>query len=301
MKSLRSLLVLLIAPLLAAALAATLLSAPAQAAATKSKDFPRLPRYCATPQELIPQSPVKCELTKFKGNRPTVVLWGDSHAWMLIPALKAAVRNRNVNLVAFVMGSCPPMDPRLTKRTRGSASSCDLNNDMALRYVRGLKRGKERVQVVLNGSWQRYLHAVKTKNTKSYAGQVAKQLSTQTPRLLNDLRKAKISAHIVGQVATVPTRKAKCGRGMVPYVCNLPRSKALQEEASTRQALLASARKLPGNPPLIDVNPVMCNATVCAGKIKGKPTFYDDLHISASTAKRMRPYFMPIVRQALGR
>ena len=42
-------------------------------------------------------------------DRPTVVVWGDSHAWHHLPGLRAEANAQQVNLVAFVMGACPPV------------------------------------------------------------------------------------------------------------------------------------------------------------------------------------------------
>ncbi len=110
-----------------------------QAKASPQNDFPRMPRSCVDPKDLIPQEPGMCKLNTYRQARPTVVLWGDSHAWQMIPALKGAIKGRNVNLVAFVMGGCPPMDPHLnTPKKRKNATSCQKSNDLALRYA--LKR-----------------------------------------------------------------------------------------------------------------------------------------------------------------
>ena len=219
----------------------------------------------------------------------------------MIPALKAAVGKKNVNLVAFVMGTCPPMDPKLTPRTRASAPSCDLNNDLALKFIRKLKAGDERLEVVLNGSWERYRRAFRNNNTETFAGVIAKQLAVQTPRVMREFGKRRISTSVIGPVATVPTRKAKCKVSTVPYGCDLPRKKALQDEAGTRAGLTKLIQPLMGNQEPIDVNPVMCDELICKAKISGKFTFYDDLHISASTSRKMKSYFTPIVNSALGR
>ena len=110
---------------------------PAAAKADPEHDFPKMPRKCVDPKLLIPQKPVKCNLNGFEQGRPTIVLWGDSHAWQMIPALRNAARNRNVNLVAFLMGSCPAMDPALTKEQRqNGAPACLVSNDRALQYVK---------------------------------------------------------------------------------------------------------------------------------------------------------------------
>ncbi len=49
----------------------------------------------------IPSRAGACRLTPVRFARPTVVLWGDSHAWQHIPGLRAEANARDVNLIAF--------------------------------------------------------------------------------------------------------------------------------------------------------------------------------------------------------
>lgn len=200
------------------------------------RDYPRMPRSCVDPKDLIPQSPGMCKLSTYQQSRPTLVLWGDSHAWQMIPALKAATAGRKVNLVAFVMGGCPPMDPNLkTAEQRKNASSCDKSNDLALRYVLNRKRLKLKTKIVIGGAWDRYLTPLRagTPPTESYAAQMAYELKTDTPRLFRRLGVAKISTDVVGQSLEVPAG-AVCNEGRHPFVCSLPRSQALHAEGANK-------------------------------------------------------------------
>ena len=74
-------------------------------------DYPDLPDECATEEEKIPQRPLLCRLNGQENSRGTVMLWGDSHAWMYVPAIEAALEEVDVNLVLFSQGSCPPSMP----------------------------------------------------------------------------------------------------------------------------------------------------------------------------------------------
>ena len=89
------------------------LSASSAGAVKPRNDHATMPRSCVDPADLIPQEPTICELTKNTKDRPTVVLWGDSHAWQMIPGLRRAAASKDLNLVAIVMGGCPPMDNNL--------------------------------------------------------------------------------------------------------------------------------------------------------------------------------------------
>jgi hypothetical protein len=288
--------------LLAALLTATVLSLPtgAHAAPLRSgsvaakkadpvHDFPRMPRKCVDPKLLIPQKPTKCNLNGFKAGRPTLVLWGDSHAWQMIPALKGAAKGRNVNLVAFLMGSCPAMDPALTPQQRhGGVPSCLISNDRALRYVKDLASHKKPVHVLLGTYWQRYLHALRTGDTKSYHGQMAVYWKTAGPRLFRTLGKLRIGVDVDGQMLTVPDNAKDCfTQKYFAYSCDLPRKRAIRNEQSTKSWVKRQMRALSGKPRYIDANR-MCNATTCFARPNDDYyTFWDNQHISATMSRHL--------------
>lgn len=262
-------------------------------------DFPRMPKRCVGDQ-LIPQKPVRCELNKFRKNRPTVVLWGDSHAWQMIPALRVAARGKKVNLVAFVMGSCPVMDTGLSKQQVRNAPACLRSNFRALQYVRQLKRGKQRVRVLLGTYWQRYLRAIRIGDTRSYHGQMAAQFRTGGPRLFRTLGSMKVGVDVDAQVVTVPGNPPACTAGRTPYSCNLPRKKAIRTEKATKRYLKQKMRRLAGKPRYIDVNQSICRGSTCYSRfqIDGRTvyTYWDDQHISATLSRYLAPYFGPTIK-----
>jgi hypothetical protein len=117
-------------------LAAVLLTsaAPASARVDPTKDTPYLPAKCGGGTgALMPQNRGVCPLKSFHSNWPTVLVWGDSHAWEFTPALRKLTAGRNVNLVAFTRGGCPPMEA--ANRNAKSGYSCVRSNNDALDYV----------------------------------------------------------------------------------------------------------------------------------------------------------------------
>jgi len=303
--------------LVAALLSALVLTAPTGAAAAEPdpgarahapaakvnpvRDFPRMPRKCVDPKLLIPQKPTKCNINGFKSNRPTIVIWGDSHAWQMIPALKGAANKRNVNLVAFVMGSCPVMDPALTPQQRhGSAPACLISNDRALRFVAGLKAQKKPVHVVLGTYWQRYLKAIRTGQGTDYVKEMAKYWKAGGPRLFRTLGKLRVGVDVDGQIATAPlSLGSKCfTNDYYANTCNVSRGRAIPGEKSVKSWLKKQMKRL-AKPRFVNANR-MCTAKTCYAKPGGVYTWWDYQHLSASMSRKLSYVFDQTVTRAGG-
>jgi hypothetical protein len=66
-----------------------------------------------------------CVLGDPSGTR-TVVLWGDSHAWMWLPAFDAIGKSSQTQIVEFTKSSCAPQDMRIwLDRLRRPYAECD--------------------------------------------------------------------------------------------------------------------------------------------------------------------------------
>ncbi len=277
-------------------------------ATTQHPDTPVLPPQCATVEELIPRTPMKCWLNpRIRGRVPTIVLQGDSHAWQMIPAIRKAIGNKRVNFVGFIFGACPPMDPalRTTAEIRAS-SNCQKTGTKAIRFYANAAKRKLPVRVVIGGAWEIY-HHVQTRGDRvpfeghtitGYAG-VAEQARRGIPRLFRTLSKLGIPADVVGQSPFVPAHPKPCAAGMEPYRCALPRRVLIRGEAYNRSQLKSWMRVLPGNPKLTEQSDYMCTPKVCQGVVNGIDTFYDHGHIGARMSARLASYFQPTVDKLL--
>lgn len=292
---------------LALALLATL-TAPlpvAQARVDPTNDHPRLPTRCEGDLHIIPTKPGPCFVTEFRTNRPTVVLWGDSHAWQYVPAVQAAARARKANLVGFFMGGCPPAKVPLTAPPGGYASVCEKHNAMAMKFVKRLQRGPQDVRVLLGSSWAGYRRAhreIKAGAGEAYYGytdwvkQMVRLFMRGAGPLFPALGKVGVDVDVIGQTATVPRTPPPCATGEDPYTCDILRNSALYDEHKTRVWLRRMMTGLAGKPRLIEVNNAFCDETVCHGMVDGVYTFYDDLHLSATNVRMLRPYFRQTFR-----
>ncbi len=286
---------------LVAALLAFAPAAPAQSPESRhpSQDMPEPPSRCLLPSGAISPEVRPCWVTKPKANRPTVVLWGDSHAIQMLPAVEKAVRGRNVNLAMFGLGACPP------QKFGPSQDICKDFNADALDFVTRLKAGGYPVRVILGANWQGYrtLHrrlfvtkTLKRREVVDWVVEVARVFPKRAPALTRKLGRMGVHVDIIGETATVPEKGLKkCQAGEEPFVCALPRNKALPHEASTRGWLRSIMRPLPPDARLIEFSSVFCSARVCRGLQDGIYTFFNDLHISATRAKTLTRFFGPSV------
>ena len=257
------------------------------------QDYPRLPKECASREEKIPQEPGACYLNEFVEDQPTIVLWGDSHAWQHIPVLRAAVGKEKVNLVGFVMGSCPPMDLDLPL---GEGTKCEQNATEALDFIQRLDRQGRPLKVVLGAYWRFYLDVLATPGDyDDYERQQADLFADNTPEAFRALGRAGIDTDVIAQTVSVPD-PAPCA---APYVCRMPRADALREEAATDAWVRDAMRPLGDQARYVDPNGDICDDTWCYGRRDGIYTFFDPQHLTATRSRTLLPLFAEIVADVL--
>ena len=295
--------------LLALALLASLVlmvgTAPAQALPDDELDTPSMPADCFGPAQTSGE-PTVCHYNRFRKKRPTVVLWGDSHAWMYIPAVRRAVRGERVNFVSFVAGSCPPIATNATPES-GYSGKCERSNVNALAYVTRLhKRGSD-VTVLLGSNWSGFRIAYRKialeqvgidSGYDDYTRKMVALSHEGTPRLFRRLGRLGVAVDVIAQAAVIPDKVASCDAGNDPYACDIPRWRALKEEGRTETWLKGQMSKLSGRPGYLVPSDAYCTSLVCSGSVDGIFTWYDHLHLSATRTKALVPFFKPTVRSA---
>jgi len=284
-------------------LAALFIAAPAVADPTLPDDEAQNPAVTTQvmPQRCtgglsLPARPGPCRLTPHRPNRPTVVLWGDSHAWQHIPGLRAEANARRVNLVAFVMGACPPM----VLREPPVRTACVANAEAALDRIKALRRQGPDVRVVLGAHWQFYRGLndqirqgwLPTSTPELFRAGQAQLFAQGNARVFTTLGRLRVRTAIIGQVPWVPADRADCARGNLPYRCDLPRSQAIVGEADVRTWLASRMQRL-HRPWSIDVAPRLCDLTVCRAQLGSVNVFLDDLHLNPELSRLLRTLYRP--------
>ncbi|WP_139983528.1 SGNH hydrolase domain-containing protein [Nocardioides litoris] len=271
-------------------------------------DAPVMPKGCFGPARSGIE-PFPCPLVAHRPGRPTVLLWGDSHAYMYIPALVRAVRGRGVNLVSFVAGSCPPV--LVTDgRYRGPGAACRRSNYKALRYVASMQRAGRPLRVVIGSNWSGFRRAYRRLFLEGAAGMpsgydgftkdMVRLAHQGTPALFDRLAQMRVDVDIIGQAATVPDARPACAAGETPYACDLPRWRAIPEERRTARYLREQQVKIQrhARSRVIDTTPGYCTASTCRGRVGSVATWFDDLHLSATRTRNLASYFAASVRDA---
>ena len=304
----RSLLVSALAAVLAALLLTLLAPAPAQALQPDpGHDWPQLPAGCPN----YAQEPVKvapCYVTPFREHRPTVVVWGDSHAWQWLPAVRTLARDMRINVVVFFSGYCPPMISIIkTQEQYRHSAECQQTAYTATRFIQRLDREGARLLVLLGGAWQRYrailqgtdyYHYGYTDAEYAYLRKMARFFATGGPALFRMLGRRGIDTDVIGQAPVVPDPEhSPCDQA--DYGCPYLRLRSMPDEDATQRWVRRMMRPLRGQPRLVPVADEVCVVAVCPGLRDGVYTFFNPLHISATRARLSREVFVPTMRDAL--
>ena len=267
-------------------------------AADPAKDRPTLPARCRADSDQHLSKPGPCYVTRFDRTRPTVMLWGDSHAYHHIPAVRAAVRGQNVNLVLFIAGACPPM-----VRLADQQDTCSSINRQALEFVTRLHDNGRRLTVLLGAYWHWYLSTLEKIDAgaepeadEAYIFEQSREFRGGVPRMFRTLGRMRVDADVLGPVPTVPDGVAPCFQGEDPYACPILRGQALPDEGSTREYVATQMAALHGRPRLINLKPRICDSTFCYGRRDDVYTWYDGIHLSATFSRSTTPAFRGIVR-----
>lgn len=272
-------------------------SAPARSqgeAPEPTTGTPVLPRRCLEGDDTLPARPGPCFITSYGPERPTVVVWGDSHAWQQIPGLRVQAERTRTNLVAFVMGACPPMD----LRGKGYRGLCLQQNEQALAFIAGKLERERRLKVVLGGFWELYrdYHA---RGRDGWAPEDAEDrflltradlFATGGGRLFRTLGRWDVPTAAIAQAPWVSDAAPACETGEQPYACDLPRSRAIPAEAATSQWVRSqlSRIRLSG---YIDTSRFLCSADTCRAALDGAPVYLDELHLDPAITAAFAPEY----------
>lgn len=256
-----------------------------------------LPERCLEEGETLPTTPTACKVLSFGKKRPTVVVWGDSHAWQQLPALKVEAERTRTNLVAFVMGVCPPVDLRGTKYN----GPCAQMANYALAFIRDKLDAKRSVKVVLGGFWRFY----RDLNERSASGYEpgsdrevfmlgrATMFAEGGLKAFRTLGLWKVHTAAIGQMPWVPEEAPRCTTGELPYGCELPREIAIDDEAGTEAWLKSRLRGIPTSG-YVDATSYVCDVDICHPDLDGLPVYLDELHLDPAITEAFAPAYAGI-------
>jgi peptidoglycan/LPS O-acetylase OafA/YrhL len=272
-------------------------------------DIPQLPYSCIYDTHgTLPTAPRACDLTPYVEGKPTVVLWGDSHAWMLIPALMKAAEGTDVNLVSFTMGGCVPHLREIpADADRTQVTSCQRSNDRALKFVTQQAAAGDPLHVILGASWDDYLDGPSVSlmdrrdNDPVHIAMLDRStaLLDKVPPLFDRLGELGVPTDVIGPTAELPRSGPLCVARSLPFSCDATVEETQAAQKASRAWLTSLLPKLPPGARFIDVDEALCNDKVCPAESDGIMNYFDDDHLSATRSTLLADYFRPSIDEVV--
>ncbi|MGZ9708979.1 acyltransferase family protein [Pseudomonas sp. GNP013] len=229
----------------------------------------------------------------------SALVWGDSHATALIPALEIGAKKHDISLMEASFAGCVPLDG-LENIARCAHFNRRVEKAMSERPIS---------DVVLAARWSLYLygqmsgdkeHALKDPSTGQYVRAVAEQRFADGMRArIKGLRAA---GHRVWLVKEVPLQEI-----IVPYRLSrlammhrpvdregLPIAKHLAREAFIAN-LFDELAAADSGVRVLDPAPQLCGADgLCRVELNGRALYTDDNHLSDVGARHIEAFLEPL-------
>ena len=218
------------------------------------------------------------------------ILWGDSHAGSIAPALQAAADKRGAAGYIAFNPSCPPVIGLNNFDSPGSTCPVLARKVMNLIYSSGIHT------VIIHASWASYAPSgdaiatavplVSTVGTEKRLAIFKRQMDV-TLRELHDLGIRSVIITSVPRPHTdVPAALARgpTNSNLMPTIDEVSRQQA---EAS---AIITSIAARYGAE-ILDPAPILCPGGACLAELDNAPLYIDDQHLSVHGAMMLAPAF----------
>jgi peptidoglycan/LPS O-acetylase OafA/YrhL len=237
-----------------------------------------------------------CRIGDLDAETPSFVLWGDSHAGSIIPAIDAIAKREHRSGIFAATDSCPP----LLGVTRPDAQKCRDFNDAVI----GIATRPEIRDVILDARW------AKNAEGTSYGDEPPGRILlyddlgrgvdgpstnavflrglTRTVEVLTAAKKKVIligSAPEIGWAVPVVLAQMRLrgdNRALdLPLATHLRRQRSVTADFKILQARYGAS--------VVDPADVLCDETVCHVMRNGVPLYRDEHHLSATAARLLIP------------
>ena len=215
-------------------------------------------------------------------SKRTVVLFGDSHAMQLFPALEKLAAQRRWRLVQLTKAGCPPIAVRVVSPlSRRDYPQCQSWREYALRRIANAERPS---LVIASGSAH---HQVIAGGSRLKGDASARALARGYAPVLRRLRAAAKHVAVMTDPPRAPIDAPDCVSESLRELrrCAFPREKAV------RRATVVSdgARRVRGVR-VLDATDEFCLEEVCPSVIGGVLVYRNSGHITASFAATLAPW-----------
>lgn len=225
----------------------------------------------------------------------TRLVWGDSHAAALLPAIDSSATRQGRPVWLYSMSACPPIlsdDPR---------QRCKDFNEQTMEQVRRLQIK----DVVLASNWSLYVYGREDGDKKVL-------LNAHDNRVQAE---ARMAAAIEARVAAIRAAGAQVWlfkevplqrKGAISRLTSLTRigrsteglGRPIEEHLARQQFLSSLFDAMSAADPgvhVIDPTPLMCEGQVCNIEVNGHSQYRDEDHLSDIGSARLSPLFAPVL------
>lgn len=240
-----------------------------------------------------------CSLGASDKNNIRFLVWGDSHAAAMAPAIDTAARQNGTSGLFVGRASCPPL-PGADFGTPAVVSRC---KDYNAAVVELIKREKFPF-VFMIGYWPKYVHRAElpgegvyfdagmVPNSADWSAPVRESLNATIKTLAQQGTRVILVQDIPEMGLDVPEALARAqmtGRSLdvAPSLEYTGRRQAL-----ARQVITDSAKE--GQTLVADPMKMLCDATKCHAIVGGTVLYQDGDHLSRQGAEYLAPIFQPI-------
>ncbi|MCB1744758.1 MAG: acyltransferase [Gammaproteobacteria bacterium] len=272
-------------------------------AAATSKDLDPMANDCnARSPERIDRDDV-CRIGSKDGTAPSFLLWGDSHAYAILPGVNgAAVRERRSGH-ALTYGGCPPVIG-MGVAPASKAERCMAFNDAAMRFVE-----RHRVEkVLLAGRWRLYAEGSRLNGERAAPVRLhgAGGPVTDAPsHLAKGLIMTVSALHALGTrvvvISQVPAALAPVPDYLVRRSLGTPVEPIEQTVHGHRQFSASLAPTLAGLEferlaSVFDPAQTLCATGRCLIEHEGRGLYVDTNHLSRTGAELLTPALAKVLR-----
>lgn len=225
----------------------------------------------------------------------TRLVWGDSHAAALMPAIESGATREGRPVWLYSMSACPPVlseDPR---------QRCKDFNEQTMEQVRRLHIK----DVVLASNWSLYAYGREDGDKKVLLNEHDNTAQAE----------ARLAAGLQARVAAIRETGAQVWlfkevplqrKGAVSRLTSLARvgrsteglGRPLEEHLARQQFISRLFNSMSAADPgvhVIDPTPMMCADQVCGIEVNGHSQYRDEDHLSDAGSARLSPLFAPML------
>lgn len=245
------------------------------------------------------------------GQKIELMLWGDSHADHLLPALEVAAVGQQTRVQMRILHGCPPFDGALPYVRGEWRKHCVVHARAVWKELE--KKPSNNIKgILLNASWNLYLKSNNSfllqgnYNEREFDDRLMQSSASflvyenSLIHVANRLKRIGVNLLLVAPTPGVPWSAPECVARGDSRDCNSTREAAEKQRKDVIVIMQRLAQRF-DNVRIWDPLPAFCDAKLCYGSRNGQVLYRDTNHITASFARTLAPSLAPFMPWLLQR